>query len=566
MEKIGEQRCNELRCRAALYFSEKKHLHQAISQCLRAKSPDLAIELVSQAHGWEIILNRGIGYAESILAQFEQAQITNSPLLGLMQCYLSIKLGNMEQAEQQLTIAKAIHIELKKKYGKSDAQDRDFLLMETLNEIYLDHAISQSTIDTLHKNLHKLAPTDHLGRGIFSACLALMHNQLAQFEQAQSAAQLSEQEMQLANCWIGLNYSLIHHGQALAYRGLLQPALEQFKQASTLAEKHLGLDNGLKSMTTCLMAELYYQQHQHDQAKQLLDQEIAILEQKDCWHDIYAVCFKLAINLAIIEDNHVLAQQYLLRGYQVAHSRNLSRLNKHLDVLKLKISVAFDDIEQFNQSNSIIIRESYWQDTLAMWQVISEYYWVMSLHYLKRNMGNQCQNYCNKLFELADKTQQNTYLVRVFGVRALIFWQEKKHDKAMHYLISATNIAVSHGIITVFFELPSCIMQPLKHLKQQSSVLKLSNQHIELIDFILQKSQLQARSEFDKLGLSQREQEIAPHLLTGMTNKQISAQLGITDNTVKFHLKNMFTKLTVSNRNEAMAVLVALLSTNPIHK
>ena len=51
-----------------------------------------------------------------------------------------------------------------------------------------------------------------------------------------------------------------------------------------------------------------------------------------------------------------------------------------------------------------------------------------------------------------------------------------------------------------------------------------------------------------------------------MTNKQISAQLGITDNTVKFHLKNMFTKLTVSNRNEAMAVLVALLSTNPIHK
>jgi DNA-binding CsgD family transcriptional regulator len=55
--------------------------------------------------------------------------------------------------------------------------------------------------------------------------------------------------------------------------------------------------------------------------------------------------------------------------------------------------------------------------------------------------------------------------------------------------------------------------------------------------------------------LSNREQEVAALLLQGKSNKQIAAALHITQNTVEFHLKNIYAKLQVSSRTELMLKL-----------
>ena len=55
------------------------------------------------------------------------------------------------------------------------------------------------------------------------------------------------------------------------------------------------------------------------------------------------------------------------------------------------------------------------------------------------------------------------------------------------------------------------------------------------------------------LSLTGREQELLAALSHGRTNAQIAAELGISLNTVKFHLKNLFSKLNVKNRAQAVA-------------
>jgi DNA-binding CsgD family transcriptional regulator len=55
--------------------------------------------------------------------------------------------------------------------------------------------------------------------------------------------------------------------------------------------------------------------------------------------------------------------------------------------------------------------------------------------------------------------------------------------------------------------------------------------------------------------LSRREQEVAELLLQGKSNKQIAAMLGISESTVEFHLKNIYAKLQVSSRAEAILKL-----------
>jgi LuxR family maltose regulon positive regulatory protein len=53
--------------------------------------------------------------------------------------------------------------------------------------------------------------------------------------------------------------------------------------------------------------------------------------------------------------------------------------------------------------------------------------------------------------------------------------------------------------------------------------------------------------------LSQRELEVLRLIVEGATNKEIAGELVLTVNTVKRHISNIFGKLHVSNRAQAIA-------------
>lgn len=53
--------------------------------------------------------------------------------------------------------------------------------------------------------------------------------------------------------------------------------------------------------------------------------------------------------------------------------------------------------------------------------------------------------------------------------------------------------------------------------------------------------------------LSKKERVILDALATGKSNREISTSLGVSPNTVKFHLSNIYEKLAVKNRTQAIA-------------
>jgi two-component system nitrate/nitrite response regulator NarP len=54
--------------------------------------------------------------------------------------------------------------------------------------------------------------------------------------------------------------------------------------------------------------------------------------------------------------------------------------------------------------------------------------------------------------------------------------------------------------------------------------------------------------------LTRRELEVLSDLASGRTNKQIARDLGVSLNTVKFHVRNLFQKLGVNSRSQAIAL------------
>lgn len=57
--------------------------------------------------------------------------------------------------------------------------------------------------------------------------------------------------------------------------------------------------------------------------------------------------------------------------------------------------------------------------------------------------------------------------------------------------------------------------------------------------------------------LTAREKELLAALANGWTNLQIASRTGISRNTVKYHLKNLYDKLGVSNRAMAVALFLS---------
>ncbi|MNC59542.1 Transcriptional regulatory protein LiaR [compost metagenome] len=53
--------------------------------------------------------------------------------------------------------------------------------------------------------------------------------------------------------------------------------------------------------------------------------------------------------------------------------------------------------------------------------------------------------------------------------------------------------------------------------------------------------------------LSERETEVLQLMAQAMTNKKIARTLGVSPETVKWHIKNLFAKLNVAGRVEAIA-------------
>lgn len=54
--------------------------------------------------------------------------------------------------------------------------------------------------------------------------------------------------------------------------------------------------------------------------------------------------------------------------------------------------------------------------------------------------------------------------------------------------------------------------------------------------------------------LTRREMEVLADLASGRTNKQIARDLGVSLNTIKFHVRNLYQKLAVNSRGQAIAM------------
>jgi DNA-binding NarL/FixJ family response regulator len=91
----------------------------------------------------------------------------------------------------------------------------------------------------------------------------------------------------------------------------------------------------------------------------------------------------------------------------------------------------------------------------------------------------------------------------------------------------------------------------VKHIDPQDLASALRQVAQETVFQVLGSSESGEESAAKTAGITESELRVLRALAQGKSNKQIAAELFITEQTVKFHLTNIYRKLNVSNRTEA---------------
>lgn len=142
--------------------------------------------------------------------------------------------------------------------------------------------------------------------------------------------------------------------------------------------------------------------------------------------------------------------------------------------------------------------------------------------------------------------------IEIWIARALMYHVEGKADDARRMIQAALEAAASRGYFRLFLDegrlLRPLLESTLRHLKDRDLFAYIER----LLEAMPGDSAKVKTDAADEAMLSSREIEVLRHLADGQSYKEIGERLFLSLNTVQFHIKSIYRKLSVNKRLQAI--------------
>jgi LuxR family maltose regulon positive regulatory protein len=166
--------------------------------------------------------------------------------------------------------------------------------------------------------------------------------------------------------------------------------------------------------------------------------------------------------------------------------------------------------------------------------------------------------------QLKRKSVTLFHQIKLHQLNALLQHKRRARDAARRALQQALRLAAGGRYMRTFLE-EGPELQSLLHEEHSVSCSPMSNAHDEkhlgsrqFLRSLLQACNTDsitaiARTNPSRQSLTTREKSILLFLADGVSNHDIAERIFVSQNTVKFHLKNIYSKLGVKNRIQAIS-------------
>ena len=150
-------------------------------------------------------------------------------------------------------------------------------------------------------------------------------------------------------------------------------------------------------------------------------------------------------------------------------------------------------------------------------------------------------------------------LVEVLALQALAMWASKEKERAVGTVAEALALAEPEGYVRTFVDegppMVEVLYEALGATRRGSLDPPVSTHYLEKILAALERDSARTASPVGGQAerLSGREQEVLHLVAAGESNGRIAEELYVSVGTVKTHLNNLYRKLGVRSRTQAVA-------------
>lgn len=468
---------------------------------------------------WRIDNNLALKYAKQALklgaiAGFKRGECRALNYVGI--AYTNI--GDYLQAENYLQQAYDLAIDL-------EDEDNQLKILNSQGIVQRKKGNYPQAIDYMLKSLRLIEKTgDDKTIGIVNMNIGNVYFNLKEFDSAKAYYQRAIPLYEKLNFSRGLEFIYNNLGDVYGELQDFDPAIDYFLKSLDYKLKSNNL-SGI-AITYTNIGELYYEKDSLEIAHEYLKKSLDYFNKAGIKTEIANAYYGLGrINLRKGKNQESLID--FKEAYNTAKKFNLKHVVKNSSQL---MSIAYENMGRKDLAFRYFKEYVYLKDSLVGEANFRE------VTRLKHR------------FEV-EKNEQEIQLLEVRNLRAQAEI-EKKDARQLAIISIVILLLILIGYVFIS-------QRQKNKLKQNLLAAEISDLRTKLTNLVGPEN-LKRNDLNDKLvnPLSEREFEIYKLAITQKSNRDIADELSITISTVKFHLNNVYTKLGVNNRKEALAFAV----------
>ncbi|HEY2257832.1 MAG TPA: LuxR C-terminal-related transcriptional regulator, partial [Variovorax sp.] len=352
-------------------------------------------------------------------------------------------------------------------------------------------------------------------------------------------------------------YSLL--GLAELDQAHFELAERHAQDAMRLAVQHVGPKSGAAALCAPLLAELQYEQGRLDEAESWIIDRIALIDTVvllDCVLQTYRVLTRIAVSRSNIEHAYALSAQAESLGYNRKWDRLVAAVL--LDRTRLYVSEG-----RLSEASACVVRlerlatNSPVSGPCALTEIHRDRALAQAELLFAQNRLSDAADILERLQREAQAANSRRMFMQLGTSLALARMASNDADRGLLTLRGVLEVAASSGAYRSILDAGADILPLLERFKASSRCTKALEPCVErLISGCQRKSMsaspADAAAELSET-LSPRERSILVLIAEGQSNKEVARLLGVAPETVKSHMKNIFIKLSVERRAQAVA-------------
>ena len=511
--------------------------------------------------GWRMFMREATEPADAVDLIYDNETITAFPNTVLGRAFLMAKCGHVAAAKRQL--------EAFRNTIQSDmppALANDFVLVETHVRVYADEALDHEQERRLLAVLDVLPDEDVIGQALANNHLSTAALHRGEFDKAQDFAETAIRLFRQDGAEFGSLHLHTHLGQIRLMRGDLTGAERQFREMEDRLHRLPGESNRLRAVGRVLRSEVAYEMNDLPQSARLLEGAMGSVEESDAWLDVLAAAYRVNTRLALSEAGLPGALTALSHGEQVARRRAMPRLLRLMHIERVRALTLCDELDEARaEMVRIGLTPDHPDPDMAKdWalrhgsSLVAQARWMMCAR-----RAHAALDFLGPAEDFAIRGGQLLVLAKLRVIRALAHWRLNARAEATSSLLSSIRLlgrqpfrrfVLDEGpdalaIVQAALDGDHVTVPPAPEQRRRLAELT----HYWAIQSNAPKAETNAalqRAQSASVEVLQRRYlELLAH---GHSNKEIGRTMGVSANTVKYHLKRIFRELRVDNRSRAV--------------